>query len=103
MVSAEEQAGAVQYRVRVVYQNDGDPVPNVTLTAVAIAPDGAEAAPVTFAKADTAGEYEATVWLPAPGAWEGPFRRRRTRGHAHRRPCRRRVHDGRPDHREVLN
>ena len=73
VVSAEEQAGAVQYRVRVVYQNDGDPVPNVTLTAVAIAPDGAEAAPVTFAKADTAGEYEATVSFPAPGAWKVRF------------------------------
>jgi len=73
VVSAEEQAGAVHYRVRVVYQNDGEPVPNVTPTAVAIAPDGAEAAPVTFAKADTAGEYEATVSFPAPGAWKVRF------------------------------
>lgn len=73
VVSAEEQAGAVHYRVRVVYQNDGEPVPNVTPTAVVIAPDGTEAAPVTFAKADTAGEYEATVSFPAPGAWKVRF------------------------------
>jgi len=73
VVSAEEQAGAVHYRVRVVYQNDGEPVPNVTLIAVAIAPDGVETVPVTFAKSDVAGEYEATVSFPAPGAWKVRF------------------------------
>ncbi len=73
VVSAEEQAGAIHYRVRVVYQNDGEPVPNVTLIAVAIAPDGVETVPVTFAKSDVAGEYEATVSFPAPGAWKVRF------------------------------
>lgn len=72
-MSAEEQGGSVHFRVRVVYQNDGEPVPNLAPTAVAIGPDGVEAAPVTFDEADTVGEYEGLVAFGAPGAWKVRF------------------------------
>lgn len=74
VVAADDTAtGTVRYRIRVVYQNDGDPVPGLAPTAVAIAPDGAERPAVPMIPADVAGEYEGEVLLDGPGAWRVRF------------------------------
>lgn len=61
---------AVRYRVRLVYTADGHPVPDATVTAVAVGPTSATPVPFTEA-AD--GVYEGTVTFPAPGDWSVRF------------------------------
>ena len=65
--------GSVHYRVRVVYENDGDPVPGVVGTAIASAAGVDQPAVPLTAVAGVIGDYEATVALPGPGPWTVRF------------------------------
>lgn len=65
--SAEARADSVHYRVRLVYEGDGDPVDDATITAVVVG--APSATPQAFQPAGADGVYEATVRLPGPGVW----------------------------------
>jgi len=60
---------AVDYRVRLVYLDDGHPAADATVTVVAEGPDGATVAPVPLDAAGEEGVYAGVVHFPAPGAW----------------------------------
>ncbi|MGH9024733.1 MAG: hypothetical protein ACRDWD_01245 [Acidimicrobiia bacterium] len=56
------------YRVRLTFQNDGHPAEGATVTMSAADGTGGVIAPTPMSAVD-AGEYEAAVSFPNPGAW----------------------------------
>ncbi len=64
---------SVQYTVRAVWDNDGHPAADATVTVVAEGPDGARVGPVPMVALDTDGRYQATVEFPGTGEWSVRF------------------------------
>jgi hypothetical protein len=75
-MAAEVQPGAqpltVTVRARVAFANDGHPAGEAAVNVTGTGPGGAPVGPTTLNRVD-AGEYEATVTLPAPGDWSLQF------------------------------
>lgn len=58
---------AAEIVVRLVWNNDGHPAADATITAVPVGVDGAT--PVLMEPVDSDGRYRANVSLPGPGEW----------------------------------
>jgi hypothetical protein len=75
-MAAEARPGAqpltVTARARVVFANDGHPAGEAAVTVNGTGPGGAQVGPTTLSRVD-AGEYEATVTVPAAGDWALQF------------------------------
>jgi hypothetical protein len=75
-MAAEARPGAqpltVTARARVVFANDGHPAGEAAVTVTGTRPGGAQVGPTTLSRVD-AGEYEATVTVPAAGDWALQF------------------------------
>jgi hypothetical protein len=65
--------GSVVYVVRAVWDNDGHPAVDATVTAVAEAPDGTRVGPVTMEPLGDEGVYQAVVDFPSTGDWTVRF------------------------------
>lgn len=63
---------SVHYIIKMVWENDGDPINDETVTATPTGPDGVAGAPVTLANTGD-GIYEGTVDMPTAGAWSVTF------------------------------
>lgn len=77
VVTLEENAPvtdtSVRYQVRAVWDNDGHPAADATVTAVAEGPDGERVGPIPMDPVDDDGRYATTVQFPGPGAWTVRF------------------------------
>lgn len=71
-LSGDTSGEAVSYRVRVVWDNDGHPAKDATVTAVALSA-GVASTPVPMAAVDADGRYAATVTFESPGDWTVRF------------------------------
>ncbi len=60
---------SVTYRIRVVGKDSRVPTNGASITATALGPDGARAAPVALSPRDTDGGYSGLQHFPAPGQW----------------------------------
>jgi hypothetical protein len=63
---------STHYIVKMVYEDDGDPIVDASLTATPIAPDGSEGALVTMASSGD-GTYQGEVPMAEPGTWKVRF------------------------------
>ena len=66
-------AQSVSYTIRVVWDNDGHPAKDATVTAVGVGLDGDTTNPINLQPADTDGRYAGTVSFPTAGAWTVRF------------------------------
>lgn len=64
---------AVDYRIRVVWDNDLHPAKDATVTATGLAPDGTTTTPTVLAAVDADGRYAGSLAYPAPGEWTVRF------------------------------
>lgn len=64
---------AVSYELLVVWDNDGHPAKDATVTAVATRADGADAGPVAMQSVDDDGHYTGTLEFPSDGEWTVRF------------------------------
>lgn len=71
--TADASGTGMRYVVRLVWENDGHPAADATLTATPIAPQGAAGTPVTLQPVDEDGRYQGTVAFPSAGDWTVRF------------------------------
>ncbi len=67
------QPAGTDYTIRVVWNNDGHPAADATVTATPIDPAGANKTPIAFTARDEDGRYGGFVPLPSPGRWTVRF------------------------------
>jgi hypothetical protein len=68
-VQVTQSGTSATITVKVTYTNDAEAVTDATLTVAGDTTAGAKLDPVPMQSTSTAGEYTATVDLPAPGTW----------------------------------
>lgn len=72
--SAEPGAGAsIDYTIRVIWDNDGHPANDASVTVVASAEDGTQVGPIAMNPIDDDGRYSASLDVGSPGNWAVRF------------------------------
>lgn len=67
------QPAGTDYTIRAIWNNDGHPAADATVTATPIDPAGVNGTPIAFAARDEDGRYGGFVPMPSPGRWTVRF------------------------------
>lgn len=67
------QPAGTDYIIRAIWNNDGHPAADATVTATPIEPTGVNGTPIAFTARDEDGRYGGFVPMPSPGQWTVRF------------------------------